>query len=427
LRTPPSRCGLIGACFVEVRPGRERSHEVCIGRIRTGPCLRSSGQQEMKCVVNAQHPAIARGWGAHRHLSSLAAVTLVACGPAAARPPQLMPSTAAISERVAPLVITAIDVGQGDCTLIECPNGSEILVDCGSTARGDRERVAALLADRVDAELDTLVVTHPDQDHINYLAPSSRQSSVIGDHRVARALLSLDANAYRETAVGARLIDWLAERADEIRYLAATDASPEGEPSDLFDCGDVNVYVLAASEPSQLSEEAWGRNTPSIVLMLERTIGGERFGMMLTGDATRETEAAIMARYSREFLDVDVLKIGHHGALTSTIDPEDANWAWLSTTTPRHAFCTAGHHGSYRHPRCAITDALLALGTLERVACHELECGEPAPGSCANAGPWCASATPLALFNSMNNGDVTFTFDGGLRVEFSRGHAQCPE
>ncbi len=40
------------------------------------------------------------------------------------------------------LVLRFVEIGQGDCTLIECPNGGFIiLVDAGSTARGDRAAV----------------------------------------------------------------------------------------------------------------------------------------------------------------------------------------------------------------------------------------------------------------------------------------------
>ena len=41
----------------------------------------------------------------------------------------------------AELVLHFVEIGQGDCTLIQCPNGGFILVDAGSTAHGDRDAV----------------------------------------------------------------------------------------------------------------------------------------------------------------------------------------------------------------------------------------------------------------------------------------------
>ena len=35
------------------------------------------------------------------------------------------------------LTIHFIDVGQGDCTLVECPNGDTVLIDCGTSSGGD--------------------------------------------------------------------------------------------------------------------------------------------------------------------------------------------------------------------------------------------------------------------------------------------------
>ncbi len=340
--------------------------------------------------------------------------------------------TAAESEAAAPdappLTITFIDVGQGDCTLIECPDGAEILIDCGSTARGPegrrREDVAAFLDEHVDGDLEVLVVTHPDQDHINFLAPTSSSASVLGDRRIGRAVLSLDSDEYRRTGVGGRLMDWLAASTDDVRYLTARDASPEGQPSSLFECGDANIYVLAASEPSQSSSESWQRNTPSIVLMVERQVEGGTFRAMLTGDATREAEAAILARYPPAFLDVDVLKVGHHGSLTSTVDPDNPDWNWLSVTLPAYAITTAGHHGGYLLPRCAVTDGILAAPSLaSNHECHEVECAEPI-SSCAGVldGAWCRALTRFGLLNSANNGDVTVTVGAaGWSVEGTRG------
>ena len=47
----------------------------------------------------------------------------------------------------AELVLHFVEIGQGDCTLIECPNGGFILVDAGSTARGDRDASADALGE----------------------------------------------------------------------------------------------------------------------------------------------------------------------------------------------------------------------------------------------------------------------------------------
>ena len=49
----------------------------------------------------------------------------------------------------AELVLHFVEIGQGDCTLIECPNGGFILVDAGSTAHGDRDAVREYVRDQL--------------------------------------------------------------------------------------------------------------------------------------------------------------------------------------------------------------------------------------------------------------------------------------
>ncbi len=57
---------------------------------------------------------------------------------------------AAWGQPQAELVLHFVEIGQGGCTLIQCPNGGFILVDAGSTARGDRDAVRDYVRDRLD-------------------------------------------------------------------------------------------------------------------------------------------------------------------------------------------------------------------------------------------------------------------------------------
>ncbi len=345
------------------------------------------------------------------------------------------------------LTITFFDVGQGDCTLIECGEGYEILVDCGSNRRGagdrDRDDVAAFLEEHIEGDLDVLIVTHPDLDHVSYLAPGSGRTpapSVVGDRHVGLALLSLDEAAYRESATGVRLMNWLAGAAapGAVRFLTTADASAEDEPSDLFACGGASIHILAASEPSGSSDTSMQRNTPSIVLRIESHLA-QPFTALLTGDATWETHRAILERYSAEFLDVDVLKVSHHGSRTSIppahllpIDmPSVAgpHWPWLRATSPDYAIATCGHRGGYFLPRCEVTREVGSASSLASVGCHAVECGAPAEGDCEtiggeldDEGEWCGYATTRAVFTSQTNGDVRVRVrPEGWVVDFERG------
>ena len=71
----------------------------------------------------------------------------------------LLTSTATAQQ----LEIHFIDVGQGDSTLIVCPNGNRILVDAGSLGGGDKQKIKTYFNKHLGSntpQLDTLVITH---------------------------------------------------------------------------------------------------------------------------------------------------------------------------------------------------------------------------------------------------------------------------
>lgn len=120
------------------------------------------------------------------------------------------------------------------------------------------------------------------------------------------------------------------------------------------------MYILAASITESAATDAHTKNSDSVVLLFDHADEC----MMLAGDATHDTEESILARYSADFLDVDLLKVAHHGATTSTIHPERPDWPWLSVVRPDAAVISAGHHGGFGHPRCDVLDALEATPSM---------------------------------------------------------------
>ncbi len=56
----------------------------------------------------------------------------------------------------AELEVHFVDVGQGECRLISCPNGNRILIDCGSPFNGTNPNATQYVRDRLDGHLDDL-------------------------------------------------------------------------------------------------------------------------------------------------------------------------------------------------------------------------------------------------------------------------------
>lgn len=214
------------------------------------------------------------------------------------------------------LTVSFLAVGQGDAILIETPDGKELLVDGGRDSAVIRE-----LSKRrglLDREIDMVVATHPDLDHVAGLV------DVLGRYVVDTILMteneggSSAAQAFKEAAE--------AEGA-EIIYADAGHVLPLGEA--------VSLQIFApAGDESQLES-----NAASIVL---RVVYGD-VSFMLTGDAPMEIENYLVKTYGLQ-LESDVLKLGHHGSKTSTSDD------WLDMVAPQYAVVSAGIDNRYGHP-----------------------------------------------------------------------------
>lgn len=111
-----------------------------------------------------------RGW---RPLATVALAALLGLGPLKHRTPE-------------GVLLAVLDVGRGSCAYVEWPDGRNLMVDCGSLNYRDAgSSVAAkYLWSRGVTRLDTLVLTHPDADHVN------GAHSVIEFFRVRRVVVT---------------------------------------------------------------------------------------------------------------------------------------------------------------------------------------------------------------------------------------------
>ncbi len=214
------------------------------------------------------------------------------------------------------LVVSFLDVGQGDAILVTTPDGFEMLVDGGRDASVLRE----LARERsfFDRNIDVVVATHPDLDHVAGLV------DVLKRYQVGTILMTENEGGSGAAAA----------------FAAA--APREGAGIVLADAG--QVIQLGASTTIQIfsptgDESKLESNTASIVL---RVVYGST-SFMLSGDAPSEIEDYLVKTYGTQ-LDSDVLKLGHHGSKTSTSD------LWLEAVTPKYSVVSAGIDNRYGHP-----------------------------------------------------------------------------
>jgi competence protein ComEC len=230
----------------------------------------------------------------------------------------------------------AIDVGQGDSLLLITPDGKTLLVDGGGFGGGPHqapqdfdigeEVVSPALWSRGIRHLDAVALTHAHSDHMGGL-PAVLRNFHPDELWVGNNPRFGPYNA---------LLDEAAALHVRVRSFRAGDA---------LTFGATQIAVLAPFRDYQPGPEP--TNNDSLVMHV--TYGAT--SVMLEGDAEAPIEQAMLAETG---LDSTLLKVGHHGSITST-RPE-----FLARVAPQWAVISCGLHNRYHHPRPEVLRALQA-------------------------------------------------------------------
>ncbi len=252
-------------------------------------------------------------------------------------------------------LVCSLDVGQGDATAVRTRAGRWILIDAGpglgflpegasAAGRGPppqsrygdagRSAVVPFLRSRGAREIELFVLSHPHLDHFG------GSEAVFDAFRVRRVLdpgFAEPSAAYLAflDRVGAERSSWIPARAG--LRLAIDDAR-----------------LLLLWPPEEAIEG--GANEHSLSFRLR--VPGLTY--LNTGDAPAEVERAILARWDRDTVSADLLKLGHHGSRTSsTVE-------WLRAVRPAIAVVSSGVRNTHGHPH-AITLARTDSARVGRV------------------------------------------------------------
>lgn len=219
-----------------------------------------------------------------------------------------------------------IDVGQGDSEFIELPDGKTVLIDASTRSAG--EDVVSYIEDLGYDAIDIVIATHPHEDHIGGLP------DVIDAFDIGQMYMS---NGITTTKIFETLMDKISENMIPVDVPDAGMTLMSGEG-----------YTFACVGP--INDGYDDLNNYSLVTRLD--VGSSSF--LFTGDCEAVCEQEMID--AGVDLDVDILKVGHHGSSTSS------NEAFLEAVSPEVAVISCGVDNEYGHPHDETLEKLNAVG-----------------------------------------------------------------
>ena len=231
--------------------------------------------------------------------------------------------------------IIFIDVGQGDSILIKQPFGGGVyLIDTGGILRFGEEEwqkrtnvfepgehiVVPFLKSKGIRSIDKLILTHDDQDHIG------------------GAVAVLNGIDVKEIVIPEVL-------REEFRTTALVNEAVKQEIKvDMLKTGD--GWEKRGDSFTVLHPDTHRGDSNESSLVLYARINGMKW--LFTGDMGKESEAVLTREWPK--LEVDYLKVGHHGSHTSS------SADFIDTLSPKAAIISAGENNRYGHPHADVLE-----------------------------------------------------------------------
>jgi competence protein ComEC len=226
------------------------------------------------------------------------------------------------------LEVDFLDVGQGDAIAIHTPKGKHILMDGGGQYQG--KTILSYLRYKGVKELDAVLLTHPDADHITGLIE-------LLDWIDVKKIFVSD-GAFEEDELYQIFIHKAWKRTIPVYCLI------EGDEL-AFET--VHMQCIYPGE-KKVDTDGWNHYSMVIYMMYKNQ------SFLLTGDIEKEEEKYIIQHYQP--IKGTVLKVAHHGSRTSSTE------AFVEWSKPAVGVISCGLNNSYGHPHKEVVQRYKKFG-----------------------------------------------------------------
>ncbi|MFN8674538.1 MAG: DNA internalization-related competence protein ComEC/Rec2 [Candidatus Sericytochromatia bacterium] len=241
------------------------------------------------------------------------------------------------------LKVVFINVGQGDATLIQTPKGKNILIDCGQSYEREvngkkiefdaaKRYILPFFKRQGIKELDKLIITHPDSDHIGGC------NNIINSLEVKEVW---DSGQKDDSKIYTSLLENILKKNIPLKIV---------NKNETFNEEKLSLSVINEIKP-EITEEKSYNNNNSILLKLIY----DKISFLFCADIEKETEFNLLEK--KVDLKSTILKVPHHGSKTSSTED------FLEKVKPELAIISVGKNNVYKHPANEVLERLNKINT----------------------------------------------------------------
>lgn len=236
---------------------------------------------------------------------------------------------------------TFVDVGQGDCLLIKTSDGKNVLIDSGGSSQFDvgKKILLPYLLKNGIKKIDMAIISHLHTDHLGGLCSLTHELPVrkVGIYE-ANSLISDEVSEQ----IGIAKKDFI--------YLTKGQILKIGK--------ELEIEILypekkSVEEYSKIMKNQKDENAACLVMKIKL----KGISVLMNGDIGFEAENFLLAYNKKESLDIDILKVAHHGSKYGSSDN------FLQVATPKIAVVQVGKN-TYGHPNMETLHRIEAVGAL---------------------------------------------------------------